>query len=457
LNVGWQSQYGLAMPFRSSPLARFSWTAEDLKKELEKERDADALCDSSSPGCISVAGFPLYGNSHSDNSLICEGEDVKSDETDDPRPLIEREFELYEEFPGPSPLDLRGGRGRRRRRKEMLDLGMGGVGRLFPVSEELEGEGEEAVDLEFRVALGGAGVLSYATSRGQLREWPGRSFMGCDDVDVEGDEVDGQGEEKIGYQDALVDDGLVDPRELDIELGFGFDFHQKGTGGGFLGHTDEENLFDLDDEDDEDEFKFDLSAQLDRPKIRPRVRTGSMGQFSKPRMMPTGSILCQPIVNLASSSSPNLQLYPTLSKSAPSLPLRPSSSPQVHQVSQHPVVLDISRTPTPAIYCEPEVAEIGASEYDVPFSHLNPHRRLHHSKSDGSVAGKAALPPPLPLGVHDEAQEEFTLAMDLPRAMGGTLGCNGNPGKRWVRHPASTALKLHHYSSFENGALVSSC
>jgi len=38
VNIGWQSQYGLAMPFRSSPLARFSWTAEELKEGLEKKR-----------------------------------------------------------------------------------------------------------------------------------------------------------------------------------------------------------------------------------------------------------------------------------------------------------------------------------------------------------------------------------------------------------------------------------
>ena len=491
LNVaGWQSQYGFAMPFTSSPLARFSWTAEDLKKELEKDRDVDAICNSSSSlggGVISVAGFP---QSRSD-----ESGGVDSDETDDPRPLVEREFELYEEFPGPSPLDLRGGRGRRRRRKE---LGLGGVGRLFPVSEELEGEGEEAVDLEFRVALGGAGVLSYAASRNQRRERSGRTFMGCDDVDVE----------EQGQKIVDDDDDFVDPRELDIELGFGFDFHQKGTGGGFLGDTDEENLFDLveddedeEDEDDEDEFKFDLSAQLERPKIRPRIRTSSilvprdMGQFSKPR----SSILCQPIVNFTSptSSSPNLPLYATLSKSAPSaLPPRPTSSSQVHHVSQHPVVLDISRTPTPTIYCEPEVAaaEIGvATEYDdVPFPYVNPHRhhrRLHHhhhhhsksSSEDGSASSVSvgiikpsmlgALPPPLPiplpLGIHDETQEEFTLSMDLPRAVVGGGGAGGgssilggynggSPGKRVKSAPGRSLLKLYNYSHAD-GTLVPSC
>jgi len=187
-----------------------------------------------------------------------------------------------------------------------------------------------------------------------------------------------------------------------------------------------------------------------------------MGHFSKSRMLTGSSILCQPIVNFASPSSPNLPLYPTLSKSAPSAlpPRSPSSfSQQVHHVSQHPVVLDISRTPTPTIYCcEPEVAEIGASEYDVPFPYLNPHhhRRLHHSKSSDdestSTVSLGALPPPLPIPVplgigsgstmHDE---EFTLAMDLPRAVGsgGGGGCNGglgSPGKRWTKHPTSTAV-----------------
>lgn len=459
--LGAQGPYGFAMPFRSSPLSRFSWTAEDLKKEQEKELQA-----AFSSSCVSVAGFPSY---------LGADDSVGEEDVLDLRPLVEREFDLYEEFPGPSPLDLRGGVRRRRnhrRRKDALEFGLsGGVGRLFPVSEELEGEGEEAVDLEFRVALGGASAPSYALLRGRRKERKIRTFMGCDEVHVEGDDEE---EEKNSHsQETLVDDEIVDPRELDIELGFGFDFHQKGDGSGFLGHSDDYNLFghDEDDEDDEDEFKFDLSAQLERPKIRPRVRTSSIfaprdiGQASKVRTTAvsattgsSSSILCQP-VNFAAAptSSHNLPLYPSLSKSAPSsVPPRPSRTPAQH--SSHPV-LDISRTPSPspAIYYEPDVVDVDirlGGEYDVSsYPHHTPissyHQKLHHSTSEvdlrkrvqaAGVLSKPLLVSPIPMPFEvgsvwcGDEQEEFTLAMDLPRAVAGGVGSSGSTGKRWSRY-----------------------
>jgi hypothetical protein len=474
---GAQGPYGFAMPFRSSPLSRFSWTAEDLKKEQEKELQA-----AFSSSCVSVAGFPSY------RPLL--GADDAVGEEDDLRPLVEREFELYEEFPGPSPLDLRGGVRRRRnhrRRKDAVEFGLsGGVNRLFPVSEELEGEGEEAVDLEFRVALGGASAPSYALLRGRRKERKLRTFMGCDEVHVEGDDEE---EEKNSHsQETLVDDEIVDPRELDIELGFGFDFHQKGDGTGFLGHSDDYNLFgqDEDDDDDEDEFKFDLSAQLERPKIRPRVRTSSIfvprdiGQASKVRTTAvstktgsSSSILCQPVKFAAPTSSHNLPLYPSLSKSAPSsLPPRPSRTPH----TSHPV-LDISRTPSPspAICYEPDVIDVDirlGGEYDVPlYPHHSPyHQKLHHSTSEVDlrkrVQGAGVLSKPLPVSPFEvgnvwcgDEEEEFTLAMDLPRAVAGGVGSSGSTGKRWPRYAGGvTAGHGRSMGLFGgHGPLVPSC
>jgi hypothetical protein len=185
-----QSQYGFAMPFKSSPLARFSWTAEDLEKEDELELET-----ASSRSFVSaVAGFPSYLRPYNISQGDIANIDVthlEDEEAEDNRSLVDGEFELYEEFPGPSPLDLRGRRGRRnhRRRRDILEMGMSGgsMHRLFPVSEELEGEGEEAVDLEFRVALGG-GITGYGPVRGRRMERRGRTFMGCDEVPVECDE-----------------------------------------------------------------------------------------------------------------------------------------------------------------------------------------------------------------------------------------------------------------------------
>lgn len=474
---GTQGLYGFAMPFRSSPLSKFSWTAEDLKKEREKELQA-----AFSSSCISVAGFPSYRA-----PLRLDDAIEEEDSSDDPRPLVEQEFELYEEFPGPSPLDLRGGVRRRRnhrRRKDAVELGSSGVaGRLFPVSEELEGEGEEAVDLEFRVALGGANAASYNTPlRGRRKERKTRTFMGCDEVPVEGFDE----EEKISYsQETLVNDDLVDPRELDIELGFGFDFHQKGDGNGFLGHSDDYDLFnqDEDDEDSEDEFKFDLSAQLERPKIRPRVRTSSIfvpkdvGQLPKARTAASSStgssMFCQPVMFAAPH---NLPPYPSLSKSAPSsLPPRPSRTS-----AQHNSVLDISRTPSPlpTIYDEIDIDIRLGGEYDVSsFSHGHSTylQKAHHSKSEvdlrkrvqvGNTGGLskvlpvASMPMPFEVGAFcGDEREEFTLAMDLPRAI-GEVGSSGSTGKRWPSYSGGVAAGHGHSLRFfgdGHGPLVSSC
>ena len=468
-----QSQYGFAMPFKSSPLARFSWTAEDLEKEDQMELEIASTRDFVSA-----------------NLSQDELETIEDEEAEDNRPLVDGEFELYEEFPGPSPLDLRGRRGRRnhRRRKNMLDMGMSGsMHRLFPVSEELEGEGEEAVDLEFRVALGG-GIAGYGLVRGRRLERKGRTFMGCDEVPVECDEDEG----KLGRsQETLVDevdDGLVDPRELDIELGFGFDFHQKGGGRGFLGHTDDDDLFDQDDDEDdddddedEDEFKFDLSSQLERPKIRPRVRSNSIfmpkdvfGQPMKHRM--TSRLFSQPL-NFASSSH-NLPFYTPLSKSTPSVFPPRSVRTATTQLSNNHPVLDISRTTTPSVPCEPELAEIEIRLVDEqsagPYSstHLLNSRHQKQESADiwRSVTTNAdamkSLPAaplpkhvPLEIGVHDEGPEEFTLSMDLPRAAAGG-GNGGGTGKKRMRHPpvgqASPGRSMRLFGDV-HGSFVSPC
>lgn len=453
-----RSQYGFSVPFRSSPLARFSCTAEDLEKEYEMNSERSSSRDS----VFAVADFPSYPRCFTAAKGEIDG--VSEGERAEDPPLVDGEFELYEEFPGPSPLDMRGRRGRRHnRRKDLLEMGIGtgSVHRLFPVSEELEGEGEEAVDLEFRVALGG-GIAAYGPARGRRIERTGRTFMGCDDVAVEGDED----EEKIGHsQETLVDDdGLVDPRELDIELGFGFDFHQQGSGRGFLGHDD---LFEDDDDDDEeddeeDEFKFDLSSQLERPKIRPRVRTSSIFMPKDATAQPLrhknapitriGGSLSQP-ANFASSSH-NLLLFSSLSKSPPLRSGRAAPS----QVSSYPI-LDISRTTTPASIPSPEVAEIEIRLVDdspcssTHSSSLNPHLQVQNSSSlwrsvtpNANVMKSLPAAPlpihvPLEIGIHDGGPEEFTLAMDLPRAVtgGGVNGANGShsgasgAGKKWMK------------------------
>jgi len=461
-----QCQYGFAMPFKSSPLARFSWTAEDLEKDGEVGLETRDFVS---------AGFPSSFRRLNLSRDELENIHLEDEEAEDDRPLVEGEFELYEEFPGPSPLDLRGRRGRRhhRRRRDMFDMGMSGsMHRLFPVSEELEDEGEEAVDLEFRVALGG-GIAGYGLLRGRRMERKGRTFMGCDEVPVEC----GEDEEKLGRsQETLVDgidDDLVDPRELDIELGFGFDFHQKGGGRGFLGHADDDDLFDQDDDyedEDEDEFKFDLSSQLERPKIRPRVRTSStfmptdvFRQPMKHRMTPK---LCSQPANFVSSSH-NLPFYTPLSKSTP----RSVRTAGTQLSSNHPVI-DISRKTTPNVSCEPEVAEIEIrlveEQRTGPYSLKSRHQKQESADIWRSVTANAdamkSLPAaplpihvPLEIGVHDEGPEEFTLSMDLPRAAAGGGGNGIGTGKKRIRHTQASPGRSMRLFGDVHGTFVPPC
>jgi hypothetical protein len=482
--VAFSGQYGFSMPFRSSPLARFSWTAEDLEKEFEREPEIA----SSSNVVSAVAGYPsfLRPSNFAQGEIGTLGDiHVEDEQVDDSHPLVDGEFELYEEYPGPSPLDLRGRRGRRHsRRRDLLEMAVdsGSMHRLFPVSEELEGEGEEAVELEFRVALGG-GIAAYGPIRGRRMERTGRTFMGCDEIAVDDDED----EEKFGHsQETLIDDDLdadlVDPRELDIELGFGFDFHQKDGGRGFLG---DEDLFDQDEDDgddeDEDEFKFDLSSQLERPKIRPRVRTSSIfmprdiiGRPLKHKAASTGGFRSSS-ANFASSSH-NLPLYTPLSKSPPfAFPPR-SVRTAAPQLSDDHLVLDISRTTRN----EPAVAEIEIRLVDEPIadpsSSTHPLNSHHPGQIDlwRSVTANAhvmkSLPAaplpiqvPLEIGVHDDGPEEFTLAMDLPRTASGGGGGNGTNSthggstgrKQWMRHtPAAQGNpgRSLHLKLLDNGS-----
>ncbi|KAJ3488718.1 hypothetical protein NLJ89_g11588 [Agrocybe chaxingu] len=260
--------YGLAVPFRSSPLSRYSWTAEDLEKE--RQRSKSGLSRTSVRSALSASSpsevFPVYrpgvppvriggvpspssdspaaNNQEEGSSNVMgastseEAGDNRKDEEedDDPRPLIEREFELYEEFRGPSPIDTRGGARRRRRNHRRRGADAPGdnldanSGLLFPVSEEAEAEGETSED--------SSSSSNRSAIRGRKTQRTQRTFMGCDEIPLEGE---GDADEDDSEQRTLVgddDDGLEDPRELDLELGFGFDFDGDSDFHGLDGDVD---------------------------------------------------------------------------------------------------------------------------------------------------------------------------------------------------------------------------
>jgi len=330
--------------------------------------------------------------------------------------------------------------------------------------------------------------------------------MGCDEVRVEGyDEDDGFGD-YLEHADFEVDDGLEDQRELDLELGMGF------------GASDvEPHSADIDG----------LSMSMDRlemgfverPKIRPRVRTSSMmGKFVqkakgvqrslqsggdrlkmpqtpqlRPRQLPpplpeqpqesnhhrknangltADSLLCQPmgaVPNVPQDAQLQPQLKATKAVAAPPshgnapLPtLPPISSTNARKA------MDVPRTPTPTpIYTQVEIDMVTDDSMQISISGMD---EFDPSAAHG-IKG-AAFPLPLPntsrialglpkiplgavpqvdaghgLGADAQAQEEFTLAMDLPRRVSAGRKRMAREGGRDVHYDYQTRRR----SSFETG------
>lgn len=496
---------GLATPFRGSSLARYVWTPEDFIREAASGSTSKAASYGSLSavyGALAKASFPssrprLRPRIDYEAALAAAVVEQPSGHTDDEDDgddkLVEREFELYEEFPGPSPIDGRARRHHRRRDVGMTSMrgrgGATGVGRLFPVSEEMEGEDSQ----EFVMSLS---VQSRGRPRRTLAE---RTFMGCDEVRVEGyDEDDEFGDlgDYLEHADFEVDDGLEDQRELDLELGMGF------------GVSDIEphsaDIEGLDTNMDRLEMGF-----VERPKIRPRVRTSSMmGVFVQkargvqrslqggghrlkmpqtpqlqPRQLPqplpeqpqernhyqknangltADSLLWQPMTAVPQDAQHQPRLKSTKAVAAPLLhgnaPL-PSPAP-ISPVNARKA-MDVPRLPTPApIYTQVEIDMITDDSMQISISGME----------EFDIKG-AALPLPLPnasrialglpkiplgagpqvdygLGADTQAQEEFTLAMDLPRRVSAGRKRVAREGGRDVHYDYQTRRR----SSFENGS-----
>ncbi|KDR77143.1 hypothetical protein GALMADRAFT_225280 [Galerina marginata CBS 339.88] len=381
--IGGTTMYGLMTPLRSSALARYMWTAEDLEREPSSSSSSPS---NSLSRCSSRAAFPSYRprlrpkiQYEIDTTLVAGANDSPFEDDDEAEPvqgsqhpIIEREFEVYEEVNGPSPL---GGRARRHvrggiRKAGVLstsslsrDNGRSGISRLFPVSEEVEGEVQDHFPDDDQ-------VFAFAVRGRQHRSDRTRTFMGCDEVEVEGDE-----DESDSYAyDEEVGESFEDPNELDLELGFG----EFGHGGV---PTDIDPNMDM-----------RIGIEMERPKITPRVRTTSMmGTFVQRtkgvksaafhaanhqtrQELTKDSLLCQPISASVVSASPPKKLQ---TQSALRLKMS-TSSPDMN------IQLKESRPSSPAIYTDIEV--------DLE---LEVQARVGDYGPDST--------------------EEFTLSMDLPR------------------------------------------
>lgn len=499
---------GLATPFRSSSLARYVWTPEDFIRDaasgsISKAGSYGSL--SAVYGALAKASFPssrprLRPRIDYEVALAAavveEPSGHTEDEVDGDDKLVEREFELYEEFPGPSPIGGRARRHHRRRDVGMVSMrgrgGATGVGRLFPVSEEMEGEDSQ----EFVMSLS---VQGRGRPRQTLAE---RTFMGCDEVRVEGydedDEFGGVGD-YLEHADFEVDDGLEDQRELDLELGMGFEASDAEA------HS--ADIDGLSTNMDRLEMGF-----VERPKIRPRVRTSSMmgvfvqkakgvqrslqgsGQRLKmpqtphlqPRQLPqplpeqpqernhhrknangltADSLLCQPMTavpNIPQDAQFQPQLKTTKAVAAPpSHGNAPLPSPPPRSPANARKAMDVPRPPTPGpIYTQVEIDMVTDDSMQISISGRD---EFDPSVAYGIKGGALPLPlpsnsrialglPKIPLGVGpqvdvDQAQEEFTLSMDLPRRMSAGRKRMAREGGRDVHYD----YQMRRRSSFENG------
>ena len=216
-------QWGFAAPFKSSPLARYSWSASaELDEVSEASTNYTGVCPQQQP--------------------------------------VDEDEEEYDEFHGlpavRNPLIYTHGRQSRRSRYSNE------AKKLPPVTEEIECE-NPTLDVNPN-----GSVYHSFHHRGDS------SFLDLDQVD----------------EDVSDEFSLEDPRELDLELGFGL--HDPisviGEDGKLLGDVDCPKQVEGEEKYDQRERRSDeisrIAFEMERPKILPRVRDGSRDEDSIPMM-----------------------------------------------------------------------------------------------------------------------------------------------------------------------------
>ncbi|KAF8960900.1 hypothetical protein BDZ97DRAFT_1275512 [Flammula alnicola] len=500
------SMFGLATPFRSSPLARYVWTAEDLVRKASAASKSTSSSSSSSliwpdlrssfsspstsivarpssrprlrpkidyEAALAAAVVELADADNDSDAELDSGSNIGEGDEEQENKFVEHGCEMYEEAKGPS-------RSRRHHRRRMQDVVLSSspsaasraAGRkLFPVSEEMEHEDDEftlALAVRGRGRGRGKGAMMQGMDRAWERERSGRTFMGCDEIRVaENDDCDPSGVHPE------FDDGDADEdADLDLELGFGFHLeahpHEDMARQNGVAIQGVPSSFDVDMDHLSMEMEMGLNMDMDmeRPKARPRVRTTSMmGAFLRgakgvqrsfgggskqlqkaqdgPRQLgglAADSLLCQPV------SIPQPQPQALLKTIPGHAPLPAAPSPPAHAVNRR--AMDVSRTTAPSIYTKVEMDMDVDVEMNVQVcvGEYGPGLPLPLSLPKGVAPANinVGMPPEFDIvdqPQHGHAQEEFTLAMDLPR---------GGARRREVQHE----YQPRHWSNrcdFEGG------
>ena len=396
--------FGLATPFRSSPLARYVLTADDVARR----QSSLSRSTSSSASSLSSAYFRSVSSSSSASSLASLGKSsitpfpssrprlrpkldygaalaaavVEFADTpmssadagsatedgdglvvttmeemadDDDATLVEQDVEIYQEINGPVRP--------RRHRRSMQDVALPAAprvasARLFSVDEERENE-----NAEFTLALSGR-PRRHGAQRGGAFAARGESFSADDEM--------------------VCDDDVPD-----LELGLGADPVAES-------------------------MPDDVEANTKPAQTRPRVRTSSMVgallrgakrsfsgglKLQTPVVsLPTDSLLCQPV-----GATPKTATLPTA----------------MHASNRR--AMDLARTPVTTTYASMDVdMEAGQMCVQLRIDDFDYTAGIPVGGTPGDFEAE--------LQQYHAREQEFTLAMDVPRGGGKRWRNNQYPG-----------------------------
>ncbi|KAF8810305.1 hypothetical protein BYT27DRAFT_7253893 [Phlegmacium glaucopus] len=231
-----QMQWGFAAPFKSSPLARYSWSAGLNESTTASGNDANA-------------------------SLPNAQQQVDEEDEDD--------FP-YDEFHGPPAVRVHT-QGRQSRRSRYTNGGGSGFKKLLPVTEEFEYECDQNANPD--------GVIIDVQ---MYKSPPGLDGCSDDDNNNHRDEF-----VQDGDVDSLSDGfSLEDPRELDLELGFGI--HDSSPTHSFVGEENRHHRHHSSEQRRSGE-SIRIAFEMERPTIIPRVRDSSSGPGGDDDSISSGS------------------------------------------------------------------------------------------------------------------------------------------------------------------------
>jgi len=397
--LGGQYGYGLATTFRSSPLARYMWTVEDLERMPSSSKSSSPTSTISSRSSVRSTNRPrlrpkiqydleaMMMPEVNTEPFVGQNRSVEDEDLfdSDMEPVA---FTEMKESVDSSSLGISSTKRQPTARKVGVssrspsEKNASIIGRLFPVSEENDGEVQDHYPTEDEE------IYHFTASRStRTRESQSRTFMGCDEIKVHDNEGN----------------TFEVPRETEIQLGF-------------TEFGDRQIPSDIDPETETGSEVRITEQTRSKPSSRARTTSmmGALLQRAKSSLqsnkekeirpeLSKNSILCQSVPSSVLNQLPAPVQVPAPKLQMQSqLRLKRSVSPSGDNQVQKSVKIP---RPTPAIYEDTEVN----MELDLQF-------RVGEYRQSESIEfiGIQDVSPGMPVDPENE-KVEFTLAMDLPK------------------------------------------